>query len=76
MASKNDEKWMANYEAQKTHVAKTGHFPNKHTVLNNWVRYQRKRIKADTMPDDLLNLFNEIASARSKDHTGGRKKLL
>ena len=84
MASKNgfdkltnrDEKWMANFEALKAHVAETGHFPNKHTQLNNWVRYQRKRIKAGTMPEDQLNLFNEIASARSTDHTGGRKKLL
>lgn len=39
--SKNEEKWMANYEAVKAHVAETGHFPDKHIIGNNWVRYQR-----------------------------------
>lgn len=52
MASKNDEKWLANFEALKAHVAETGHFADKHTVLNNWVRYQSKRIKAGTMPEE------------------------
>ncbi len=36
MASKNEEKWMVNYEALKAHVAMTGHFPDKHSTLNNW----------------------------------------
>ena len=26
----NEERWLANYEALKAHVAETGHFPNKH----------------------------------------------
>lgn len=76
MATKHYENWYTRLNELKAHVAETGHFPNKHTQLNNWVRYQRKRRKAGTMPEDQLNLFNEIASARSKDHTGGRKKLL
>ena len=29
---------MANYEALKAHVERTGHFPNKHTALNNFCR--------------------------------------
>ena len=58
MASKNDEKWMANYEVLKAHVAETGHFPDKHTVLNNWCRYQRKRIKAGTMPEEQKRLVS------------------
>ena len=74
MASKNDEKWLANFEALKAHVAETGHFADKHTVLNNWVRYQRKRIKAGTMPEEQKRLFEELAASRSDSHIGGRRK--
>ena len=35
MATKNEEKWVANYEALKAHVLKTGHFCDKHTRLCN-----------------------------------------
>ena len=71
---KNDEKWMANYEALKAHVLETGHFPDKHTTLNNWVRYQRKRLKAGLMTDEQKRLFEELAASRSNEHTGGRRK--
>lgn len=76
MASKNDEKWMANYEALKAHVAITGHFPDKHSTLNNWCRYQRKRIKAGAMPEEQMMLFQELADSRSNKHTGGRRKKI
>lgn len=33
MALKNEEIWMANYEALKTYVVERGHFPQKHTRL-------------------------------------------
>lgn len=74
MASKNDEKWLANFEALKAHVAETGHFADKHTVLNNWVRYQRKRIKAGTMPEEQRVMFEALEKMRSGEHTGGRKR--
>lgn len=74
MATKNDEKWMANYEAIKAYVAETCHFPDKHSVGNNWVRYQRKCIKAGTLEDWKRELFEELAASRSNSHTGGRKK--
>ena len=54
-------------------MAETGHFPDKHSVGNNWVRYQRKRIKAGTMPEEQKWLFKELAASRSDAHTGGRK---
>ena len=65
---------MANYEALKAHVLETGHFPDKHTTLNNWVRYQRKRLKAGLMTDEQKRLFEELADSRSTEHTGGRRK--
>lgn len=70
----NGERWMANYEALKAHVERTGHFPNKHTALNNFCRYQRKRMKAGTMPEEQRRLFLELSNARSGEHTGGRRK--
>ena len=69
----HSDSWISNYEALKAHVAQTGHFPNKHTKLNNWCRYQRKRIKAGTMPPEQKVLFEELAASRSGGHTGGRK---
>ena len=63
--------WQTNFEALKAHVAKTGHFPNKHTKLNNWCRYQRKRMKAGLMPEEQKVLFEALAASRSNEHTGG-----
>lgn len=74
MTTKNEENWMSNYEALKEHVLQTGHFPNKHTSLNNFCRYQRKRLKAGKMPDEQKKLFLELCAMRSSEHTGGRKK--
>lgn len=72
----NDTRWMLNFEALKLYVCETGHFPTKHTRLNNWCRYQRKRIKAGTMPIDQKVLFEELAASRSGEHTGGRRKKI
>ena len=76
MASKNEEKWMANFEALKVHVLETGLFCDKHTQLCNWVKFQRKRIKAGTMPEEQMRLFRELEGMRSGEHTGGRRKKI
>lgn len=70
----NESNWYRNFEALKAHVAETGHFPDKHSILNNWCRYQRKRIKAGTMPEEQKTLFEELAASRSTAHTGGRRR--
>lgn len=72
--AKNEDNWLANFEALKAHVAITGHFPDKHSTLNNWVKYQRKRMKAGIMPEEQMRMFLELAESRSNGHTGGRKK--
>lgn len=59
-----DSRWQANFEALKAYVAETGHFPGKHTRLNNWCRYQRKRINAGTLPADRRAMFEELAAIR------------
>lgn len=72
--AKNEENWLTNFEALTAHVAVTGHFPDKHSTLNNWVRYQRKRMKAGIMPVEQMRLFLELAESRSREHMGGRRK--
>lgn len=67
-------KWMQNFERLKSHVEETGHFPNKHTQLNNWCRYQRKRIKNGSMPKEQMRLFKSLAESRSNAHTGGKEE--
>lgn len=74
MASKNDEKWMAIYEALKAHLAETGHFANKHTRLYAFVKYTRKKLNAGTLEEWKKDLFLELVESRSDSHTGGRKK--
>lgn len=74
MATKNEDNWMMHYNELKAYVAVHHHFPVRHTTLNNWVRYQRKRIKAGTLPEDLRLLFEDLAASRSTEHTGGEKK--
>ena len=72
---KNEDNWLSNYEKLKQHVLRTGHFPDKHTRLNNWCRYQRKRMKEGIMPEDQRILFVDLSNSRSNEHTGGRKKV-
>lgn len=73
---KNEDNWLSNYEAVKAHVTETGHFPDKHTIGNNWVRYQRKCIKASTLEDWKRVLFEELAASRNNCHIGGRRKQI
>ena len=72
--AKNEENWLANYEARKAHVLETGHFPNKHDKRLNWAKFQMKKIKAGTMEPERQRLFEELMAMRSGQHTGGRKK--
>lgn len=73
---KNDEKWMMHYEELRLHVAAHGHFPDKHSKLCNWVKYQRKRLKAGLMTEEQHRLFETLAESRSNEHTGGRRKKI
>lgn len=73
---KNEENWMMRYEELREHVATHGHFPDKHTTLCNWVKYQRKRLRLGQMPEDQKLLFEALAESRSGEHTGGRKRAI
>ena len=76
--SKNDEKWMANYEALKAYIDEHHHLPDKHKVENcglmNFSKYTRKKIKEGTLDEEKRVMFEELLATRSNEYTGGRKK--
>lgn len=76
MASKNDEKWMAKYEALKAYIDEHHHLPDKHKETDrnklSWWKYQKK--KAGTLTGEQVEMLQKLADSRSKEHTGGRKK--
>lgn len=78
MASKNEDKWMTNYEALKAYIAEHGHLPDKHKIesraLLSWAKYQRKKIKEGSLDDEKRELFEVLLATRSNEHTGGRRK--
>ena len=78
MASKNDDKWLTNYEALKAYILERGLLPNKHVVENHallsWAKYQRKKIKEGTLDEEKLEMFESLLATRSNEYTGGRRK--
>lgn len=80
MGSKNDEKWLANYEALKAYIDEHHHLPPKNAPLGakdllNFAKYVRKTIKEGTCDEWKREMFEEIAGMRDLSiHTGGRKR--
>ena len=77
--AKNDEKWLANYEALKAYIDEHHHLPDKHKVENrgllNFSKYTRKKIKEGTLNEEKREMIEELLAERWMDeHTGGRKK--
>ena len=74
----NNARWIANNEALKTYIIERGLMPNKHVVENHallsWAKYQRKKIKEGTLDEKKRELFEALLTARSNEHTGGRRK--
>lgn len=80
MAMKNDEKWMANYEALKAYIDEHHHLPPKNAPLGakyllNFAKYVRKTIKEGTCDEGKREIFESLMEERHLDeHTGGRGK--
>jgi hypothetical protein len=78
MASKNEDKWMANYEALKAYIEEHGHLPDKHKIesraLLSWAKYQKRKIKEGTLEEEKRVMFESLLATRSTEHTGGRRK--
>lgn len=73
--AEQDERWDSFIEQLREYVREHHHFPNKHTTLNNAVRYVRKRIKSGSLEEWKKEQFLEVAGMRDlTEHTGGRRK--
>lgn len=76
--AKNDEKWLANYEALKAYIDEHHHLPDKHKIDNrgllSWWKYQMKKKKAGTLTEEQERMLQMLADNRSTEHTGGKRK--
>lgn len=72
---KNDEKWLANYEALKTYIEEHYHCPNKHCTLYNAQKYYRRKMKDGTLDEEKARELESVLNMRDLTiHTGGRRK--
>lgn len=85
MSVKNDERWLANYEALKAYIAEHHHLPDKHKAENrgllSWWKYQMIILRHAQEPLDSKlaerkRMLQTLADSRSKEHTGGRSKKI
>lgn len=78
MASKNDEKWLLNYDALKAYIEEHHHLPDKHKIENRGLlsKYQMKKKKAGTLTEAQERMLKRLADSRSTEHRGGRRKNL
>ena len=80
MASKNNEKWLANYEALKAYIDEHHHLPPKNAPLGakyllNFAKYVRRTVKEGTCDEWKKVMFEGLMSERwMEEHTGGRRK--
>lgn len=78
---KNDEKWLANYEALRTYIDEHHHLPPKSATDGKWMlnfaKYTRKTIKEGKCQGWKREMFESLMNERHLDeHTGGRKKKI
>ena len=75
----NQERWSQNFELLKAYIEEHHHLPDKKKVENrgllSWAKFQRKKIKAGTLDEEKTRLFLELMDSRSKEHTGGKRKV-
>lgn len=71
----NEENWLSKYTALREHVEARGHLTDRHTQLNHWWKYQKKKRKEGKLTEEQCRLLDELLSLRSTEHTGGRKKI-
>lgn len=70
---RNDEKWMANYEALKAYIKEHHHLPPKNAPLGAKYRMEKKN-KAGTLTEEQIKMLQTLADCRSTEHTRGRRK--
>ena len=73
MTTKNDDNWLSKYTALREHVEAHGHLTERHTQLNHWWKYQKKKRKEGKLTEEQCQLLDELMGLRTTEHTGGRK---
>ena len=71
---KNEENWLAKYTALLEHVETHGHLTDRHTQLNHWWKYRKKKRKEGKLTEEQCRLLDGLITLRSTELTGGRKK--
>lgn len=73
----NENNWLIFFSDLQAYIEIHGHLPDKHVVENRGLlskaKYLRKKIKAGTAEDWMVESFEEILAMRSNEHTGGRR---
>ena len=68
MLSTRDKVWNRNFRKLKAYIDEHHHLPDKkkveHRGLLNWVKYNRKKIKAGTLAPEKERLFCDLLASR------------
>ena len=72
--AKNEEIWLSKYTAFREHVETHGYLTDRHTQLNHWWKYQKKKRKEGKLTEDQERLLDELMGLRIHEQTGGRKR--
>ena len=68
MLSTRDKVWNRNFRKLKAYIDEFHHLPDKKKVENrcilNWVKYNRKKIKAGTLEPEKQRLFCDLLDSR------------
>lgn len=76
--AKNEENWLVFFSELQSDIETHGHLPDKYVVENRGLlskaKYFRKKTKAGTAEDWMVERFERILAMRTHEHTGGRKK--
>ena len=71
MLSTRDKVWNRNYRKLKAYIDEHHHLPDKkkveHRGLLNWVKYNRKKIKAGTLAPEKMHLLCELLDSRASN---------
>ena len=61
-----DERWLQNYNEVKTFIESNHRNPSKHRIeehlMLNWVKHNRKLLKAGELKPDRVELFEKLLS--------------
>lgn len=77
---KNEQSWQQFFPDLQAYVESHGHLPDKNRIVNRALlsnaKYLKKKLKAGTTEDWMIERFSSILSLRSNEHTGGRRRIM